>query len=185
MLMTFRRIHGTAAAAGSACSAPAPRHRPHALDQTRDLGERRLLVLGIDRDMEERDAVPLDHAAQVVVVGDHAGNFAIELVGVPAMQQIGQAVGFAAGHQHHAFLLGRVGDPPGHGELFGDRRERLAKRFDAKWQGFGADLMAHEEPTALLIGWWLASLIQPLYRARKLLTFATMPTRSGQAITSR
>ncbi len=33
--------------------------------------------------------------------------------------------------------------------------------------------------------WWLASVIQPLYRARKLLTFATMPTRSGQAIVRR
>jgi len=28
--------------------------------------------------------------------------------------------------------------------------------------------------------WWLASVIQPLLLARKALTAATMPTRSGQ-----
>ncbi|MCY1422496.1 hypothetical protein D9M71_381800 [compost metagenome] len=122
------------------------------LDQARHFGKGRLLVLRVDRDMEERDAVPLDHAAQVIVVGDHAGNIAIEFLGVPAVQQVSQAVGLTAGHQHHALLLVGIGDTPDHRELFGDRRERFAERLDAEWQGFGADFVAHEEPAALLIG---------------------------------
>ncbi|MNC25728.1 hypothetical protein D3C75_738270 [compost metagenome] len=122
------------------------------LHQARHFGKGRGLVLGVDRYMEERNTVPLDHAAQVVVVGDHTRDLAVQFIGVPAVQQVGQAVRLAAGHQHHALFLRRVGNAPGHGELFGDRRKRLAEGFDTEWQRFGADFMAHEEPTALLIG---------------------------------
>ncbi len=121
------------------------------LDQARHFGEGWCLVLRVDRHVEERDTVPLHHAAQVVVVGDHARDLAVQLIGVPAVQEVGQAVGLAAGHQHHALLLCRIGDAPGHGELFGDRRKGFTEGLDTEWQGFGADFMAHEEPTTLFI----------------------------------
>ena len=120
-------------------------------DQTRDLIERWLLVLRIDRHVDERDAMPLDHAAQVVVVGNHAGNVAIQFVAVPAVQQVRQAVGLAAGHQHHAFLLRRVGDAPLHGEFPGDRRKRLIETVQVEGQRIGTDFMAHEKPAALRV----------------------------------
>ena len=77
--------------------------------------------------MEEGNAVPFDHAAQGVVVGDDAGDLAIQLAAVPAVQQVGQAVGFATGHEHHALALGRIGDPPLHGEFPRDGREGLTE----------------------------------------------------------
>ncbi len=122
------------------------------LNQARHFGKRRCLVFRVDRYMEERDAMPLDHTAQVVVVGNNTRNLAIQFVRVPTVQQIGQAVGLTAGHQHHALLLGRIGNAPSHGELFGNRRERFAERLDTKGQRFSADFMAHEEPTTLFIG---------------------------------
>ncbi|MNN49575.1 hypothetical protein D3C81_1641070 [compost metagenome] len=79
---------------------------------------------------------------------------------MPAVQQVSQAVGLTAGHQHHALLLCRVGNAPGHGELFGDRRERFTERVDTKRQRLGADFMTHEEPTALLIG-VMAGFVDP------------------------
>lgn len=79
---------------------------------------------------------------------------------MPAMQQVGQAVRLAAGHQHHALFLRRVGNAPGHGELFGNGRKRLAEGFDTERQRFGADFMAHEEPAAVLIR-VVAGLVDP------------------------
>ncbi|MNO72606.1 hypothetical protein D3C76_635580 [compost metagenome] len=122
------------------------------VDQARHLGEGRLLVLRIDRHMEVGNAVPLHHAAQIVVVGDHAGDFAVQLTAVPAVQQVGQTVRLTAGHQHHALLHRGIGDPPIHGELTSDRGERLAEYVQIERQGIGADFMAHEKPAAVIIG---------------------------------
>ena len=36
--------------------------------------------------------MPLDHASEVWVIGDHAGNLTVQLAAFPAMQYIGQAV---------------------------------------------------------------------------------------------
>src|SRR3546814_15324174 len=60
------------------------------LDQPRNFGECRLLVLRVDRDVVIRDTVPLHHAAQGVMVGNDTGNVAIKLIAVPAVQQISQ-----------------------------------------------------------------------------------------------
>jgi len=95
--------------------------------------------------------MPLDHAAQVVMVGNHTGNFAVQFIAVPAVQQVRQAVGLAAGHQYHAFFLLGIGDLPGHGELFSDRRKRLAERLKTKGQRIGTDFVTHEEPTAEVV----------------------------------
>ncbi|MCY1437899.1 hypothetical protein D9M71_540790 [compost metagenome] len=120
-------------------------------DQARYLGESRLLVLRIDRDVVVRNAVPLHHAAQVIMVGNHAGDFAVQFIAVPAMQQVGQAVRLAAGHQHDTLLLFGIGDTPVHRELFGDRGKGFAQRFDTKWQGVGTDFVTHEEPATEIV----------------------------------
>ncbi|MCY1175957.1 hypothetical protein D9M73_162170 [compost metagenome] len=121
------------------------------LDQARNLGEGWLLVLWIDRDVVVRDTVPLHHAAQVIMVGNHAGDFAVQFIAVPAMQQVGQAVRLAAGHQHDTLLLFGIGDTPVHRELFGDRGKGFAQRFDTKWQGVGTDFVTHEEPATEIV----------------------------------
>ncbi|MCY1437948.1 hypothetical protein D9M71_541290 [compost metagenome] len=122
------------------------------LDQARDFHEGRLLVLRVDRYMVERDAMPFDHAAQVVVVGNDARDFAVEFIRVPAVQQIGKAMGLATGHQYHAFFLVGVSDTPDHGELLGNRFKCLAKLLDAERQSVGTDFVAHEEPAAEIVG---------------------------------
>ncbi len=95
--------------------------------QSGHLGERLLLVHRIDRNMEIRNAMPLDHAAQVIVVRNHAGNIAIEFAAVPAMQQIRQTMGLAARHQHDPLALLGVGDAPLHGKLTGNRCKGVTK----------------------------------------------------------
>ena len=95
--------------------------------------------------------MPLDHAAQVVMVGDHASDLAVQLIAVPAVQQVSQAVGFAAGHQHHALFLLGVGDVPGHRKLFCDWRKCLAESLKTKGQRVGTDFVTHEEPTAEIV----------------------------------
>ncbi|SVJ78820.1 Uncharacterised protein [Klebsiella pneumoniae] len=122
------------------------------VDQPGNFIESRLLVLRIDGNVEIRDTVPLDHAAQVVVVGDHAGNLAVQFAAVPAVQQIGQAMGLLAGHQHHALLHLGIGDPPFHGEFAGDRGESLAEAIQVERQRVGTDLVAHEEPAVIVVG---------------------------------
>ena len=101
-------------------------------NQTRNLGKRRLFVLGVNRYMVVRNTVPLDHAAQVIVVGYDARDFTIQFVAVPAVQQIRQAVRFATGHQYNAFLLRRVCNAPHHRKLFGDWRKCLTKGLYSK-----------------------------------------------------
>ncbi|MCY1413769.1 hypothetical protein D9M71_292060 [compost metagenome] len=139
------------------------------LDQARNLGKRRLLVLRIDRYMEERNAMPLDHAAQIVVVGNHARNIAVEFLGVPAVQQVSQAVGLTAGHEHDAFFLVGVGNTPDHGKFFSNRCERFAQSLNAEWQRICADFVTHEEPTALLIG-VMVRFVDPAVMGRQEIT---------------
>ncbi|MCY1430421.1 hypothetical protein D9M71_463700 [compost metagenome] len=122
------------------------------LDQARDFAECRLLVLRVDRYVVVRDAMPFDHAAQVIVVGNNAGDLAVEFIAVPTVQQIGKAMGLATGHQDHAFFLVGIGDTPDHGEFFGNRFESLTKLLDAKRQRVSTDFVAHEEPAAEIVG---------------------------------
>ena len=51
--------------------------------------------------MNERDAVPLDETAQVIVIGDHAGYVHQQLAAAPAVQQVIQAVVLPADQDHH------------------------------------------------------------------------------------
>jgi hypothetical protein len=54
--------------------------------------------------MVEGDAVPLDEAAEGVVVGDHAGDLDVELLRLPAGEQVVEAV-LLLGHQHTTRFL--------------------------------------------------------------------------------
>src|SRR5690606_30383708 len=68
----------------------------------------RLLVLRIDWNMMKGNIMPFDHAAQIVMIGNHTGYFTIQLTTVEAVQQIRQTMGLAAGHQHHFLALSRI-----------------------------------------------------------------------------
>jgi len=120
--------------------------------QARHFSEGLLLVGRIDGDMEVWNPVPLDHAAQIVMVGNHARNVAIQLAAVPAMQQVGQAMRFTARHQNHALAPLGVGDTPLHGKLAGNRGKGLTEPVEVERKRISADFMAHEEPAALVVG---------------------------------
>ncbi|MNP75787.1 hypothetical protein D3C76_1729030 [compost metagenome] len=67
------------------------------------------------------------------------------------MQQVGEAVRLAAGHQHHALLLLGIGDTPVHRELFGNRRKGLAQGLDTERQRVGTNFVTHEEPATQIV----------------------------------
>ena len=62
------------------------------LEQLVDMSEGLSLVLFTHRHMVVRNLVPLHHTAQIIVVGNHRNDLAVELFAVPTVQQIGQAV---------------------------------------------------------------------------------------------
>ncbi len=96
--------------------------------------------------------MPLDEAAQVLVVGDHAGDVHLQLAAAPAVQQVVQAMVLLA-HQHHQALLdGGIGQLPGHLELVRQSRETAAELRRIERQRIGAYLLAHEEALRLLLG---------------------------------
>ena len=118
---------------------------PGFFHQTLDFGKGRSLVILVDRHVMERNAVPFHQRAHVIVVGDDAGNLAIQITGLPAMQQVHQAMGVLGDHQHDTLLGSGVMHAPLHAELFTDRCEALAELIGAQADGFGVDLIAHEE----------------------------------------
>jgi hypothetical protein len=121
-------------------------------EQLRHLGVGGGLVVRRHRHVVEGDAVPLHEAAEGFVVGDDAGDLDVQLVGLPARQQVVQAV-LLLGHQdHHALLAGAVADAPVHLELGGDGGELVAQGLDAEGQRVGQDLLAHEEAAGLGVG---------------------------------
>jgi hypothetical protein len=74
------------------------------LEQALHLGIGLQLVFRRHRDMVEGNAVPLDEAAQAVVVRDHAGNLDVEFLRLPAGQQVVEAVFLLADQDHDALL---------------------------------------------------------------------------------
>jgi hypothetical protein len=99
-----------------------------------------------------RNAVPFDEAAQVFMVGDHAGNIHLQLAAAPAVQQIIQAMVLFA-HQHHqTFLDGRIGNLPGHAVFLRQRRKTTTEFRRIERQRIGAYFLAHEEALRFLFG---------------------------------
>ena len=97
------------------------------LDNLRHLPKGLALVLLRHRYMVEGNAVPLHHAAQVLMVGYDTGNLAGEVTALPAVQNIGETVGGVAGHYHHPLQLAVVPQGPAHPELLSQRRELIPK----------------------------------------------------------
>ena len=122
------------------------------LEQAVNLGKGLRLVLLADRDTVVGDFVPLHHPAQVFMVRDNGGDVHIQLATVPAVQQIGHAVGFLAAHEHHFLGLGRVGNVPAHLEFPGDGLERGTELVQAERDRAGLDFVPHEEPAGLVVG---------------------------------
>ncbi len=124
------------------------------LEDLLHLCERGGFGLGLlaDGDVPEGHAVPLHEAAQVLVVGDHAGDVALELARPPAVEQVGQAVVLLAREQHDP--LGHVGvaDVPLHVELRGDVLEGGGEFVGAERERLGADLDAQEELARVEVG---------------------------------
>ena len=108
----------------------------------------------IDRHMMEGDAMPLDETAKGVVVGDDAGNLDVEFLGLPARQQVVEAV-FLLGNEDDDALLDRaVVDLPGH--LTAVRRPRCGTVRGTRRAGRAANLalisMTHEIATGQRVG---------------------------------
>jgi hypothetical protein len=82
------------------------------------------------------------------VVGNDAGNLDVEFLGLPARQQVVEAV-FLLGNQHDdAFLDRAVVDLPGHRQRLGDfAAEAFAKLGEQEGQRIGLDFDAHEIAT--------------------------------------
>ena len=105
-------------------------------------------------------------AAQVLVVGDHAGDVALELARPPAVEEVGQAVVLLAREQHHP--LGHVGvaQVPLHVELGGDGLEGRGQLVGAEAgrEALGHDLDAQEERPVVRSPCWAASSTDPPVR---------------------
>ena len=102
--------------------------------------------------MVEGDAVPLDEAAEGIVVGDHAGNLDVELLRLPARQQVVEAVLLLRDEDNEALLLGGIRDAPVHFEFVGDGLEAAAELGEVEGQRIGPDLDAHEVALRVVIG---------------------------------
>ena len=96
--------------------------------------------------------MPLHHAAQVFVVGDHGGYLAGHVTALPAMEDICKTVGGVAGQQHHSLQFAIVPQCPAHFTLSGQWLELLPKLLKSDTQGVRADHIAHKKPALLHIG---------------------------------
>jgi len=111
---------------------------------------RLLLELGLARHRQvvERQVrqveVPIDLRR---VVGDDGGDIHRQLADPPAIEQVGQAVVGLAGQDHHPLAHRRVAQAPAHGELLGQRGERLAQVIGG--QVVGPEHHPHEEDVRL------------------------------------
>ncbi len=87
------------------------------VDLAPDLVERRRLALVVagDRDVPERQAEQPGDRLEVGVIADDDADVGRHLLGVPAGQQLVQAVPLLGDQQHHRLPVGAVGDLPGIG----------------------------------------------------------------------
>jgi hypothetical protein len=115
-----------------------------------DFGVGRLLVVGADGHVVERDAVPFDEGLEGVVIRDDARNLDVQFPGLPAGQQVVEAMLLFADHDHDAALHRRVADLPVHRQIFRERTEALAELGQVKRQRIGLHLHAHEIAAVVL-----------------------------------
>ncbi len=122
------------------------------LEQLINMGESFLFVFLAYRHVVVGNLMPLHHPAQVVVVGDDRHDLGIDLLAVPAVQQISHTMGFLAAHQDDFLGLGRVGNVPVHIEFAGNRLKRGAELVQTERNRGGLDLVPHEKPAGLRVG---------------------------------
>jgi hypothetical protein len=97
--------------------------------------------------------MPLDEAAEGLMVGNDAGNLDVEFLGLPAREQVVQTVFLLGNHDHDTFLDGAVIDPPVHRQRFRNLNpEAFAKFGKQAGQRVGLDLEAHEIAVGQCIG---------------------------------
>ncbi len=96
--------------------------------------------------------MPLDEAAEGLVVGDDAGNVDIQLLRLPACQQVVEAVLLFGDEDDEALPHRGVGDAPVHLELGGDGLEAAAEFGEVEGQRVGLDLDAHEVALRIFVG---------------------------------
>ena len=96
--------------------------------------------------------MPLDKAAQRLVVGNNTGDIDAQFAAAPAMQQVVEAVIVLADQQHNALPESGIADLPGHPELFRQSGEARAQFCRIERQRIGADFLAHEKLLRFQIG---------------------------------
>ena len=82
------------------------------------------------------------------MVGDHQGDLGVELAGLPAPEEVEQAVGVLRDEDGHATGSIGVADPPVHPVLAGQRAEGGVELVAAQAEALALDLHPHEEPAA-------------------------------------
>ena len=104
------------------------------------------------------DAVPFGDAAHVGMVGHHAHDVDRQRAGLPAMQQVGEAVRPLRHSDQHARAFGRFGEAPVHREAGADVGKFVAQAGGIEAHpGVGRlERDAHEEEAGLTIGILLA-----------------------------
>ena len=139
---------------------------------------------GLDRDVVEGEAERGDLLGVVGVVGDDGDDVGAELAAAPAPEQVGEAVVLARDHDRQPLALGptrRSGDP-----------SRAARRppLEAVAQllalaaGDASKAIRMKSRPSPLECWSASTMLSPA-SARKPLTAAIRPGRSGQASSSR
>ncbi|MBS1145623.1 MAG: hypothetical protein H6R14_3029 [Proteobacteria bacterium] len=120
----------------------------HVVENPQHLGVGGRLVVGGHRHVMEGDAMPLHEAAEGIVVRDDAGNLDVEFLGLPAGQQVVEAMLLLGDEHDDAFLDRAVVDLPGHRQRLGYfHPETLAELGEQEGQRTGLDLDAHEITT--------------------------------------
>ena len=126
------------------------------VDLAADLRERRRLagVVAGHRDVPERQAEQRGDRLEIGVVADDDADVRGHLAGVPAGQQLVQAVALLGDQQHHRLPVGAVGDLPAVGlQLAGDHaRIARAARSMPNADRVCPDLLPGEEPARFVIG---------------------------------
>ena len=125
----------------------------HVLENALDFSVGSRLVVGGNRHVMEGDAMPLDETAESIVVGDDARDLDVEFLGLPARQQVVEAMFLLGNEDDDALLDCAVVDPPVHLQRLGDLgAETLAEFGKQEGQRIGLDLDAHEIATGQHVG---------------------------------
>ena len=134
----------------------------HERKSSADFGESRGFICGIDRHVAELKALALDHWAEILVVGNHRGDFEVQFPGVPAPEQIGEAMAEFADHDetlrralavrmvHSACSSGATGANP------------AAKRADRRPSvRVSISIRVKNQPAAGSVYWWTSMRLPP------------------------